>query len=279
MLRQLALLALPAVAIIYLVLRLARVAVAMATAHETIRGQHGKLAHMAQAREDHMRAISHDLRTPLAAVSVSAQLLHQTLARVELTERERRGLTAIVAGTRRMDRMICDLVDSLRLEAGQMQLKRTSVDLCPFILELAERLAGPEAVQRIRVHAPDHPLPAWADPDRLERILANLLTNALKYAPADEIIVTLTPRAGEVIISVSDHGPGISPQELPTLFQRYQRTEAGHAHRDGLGLGLYITKGLVEAHGGRIWVESTVGAGSTFSFTLPYPPAAAGAPA
>lgn len=112
--------------------------------------------------------------------------------------------------------------------------------------------------------------PVLADPDRLERILGNLVTNALKYAPeGTPVCVTLDRGDGVVIVSVADQGPGIEPDEVPHIFERYYRTQATRTSHEGLGLGLYITRGLVEAHGGRIWVESRLGVGSTFSFTLP----------
>ncbi|MBI4498160.1 MAG: ATP-binding protein, partial [Chloroflexi bacterium] len=144
------------------------------------------------------------------------------------------------------------------------------LDLRAFLLDLKERLAGLAGAERIRLEAPAGLSPVLADPDRLERILMNLLGNALKYsAPDTEITVTLAQREREVVTAVKDHGPGIAPEDLPHLFQRYRRTQAAQAHQEGLGLGLYITKGLVEAHGGRIWAESQLGLGSTFSFTLP----------
>ncbi len=120
------------------------------------------------------------------------------------------------------------------------------------------RLAGTMDVGRIRVEIPEGLPPAWADPDRLERILTNLLSNALKYsAPGTPVTVGVVQRDGEIVTSVCDQGPGIAPEQLPRLFQRYYRTEAGGERQEGLGL--YITKRLVEAHGGRIWVRSQVG--------------------
>ncbi|HOG47921.1 MAG TPA: ATP-binding protein, partial [Anaerolineae bacterium] len=112
--------------------------------------------------------------------------------------------------------------------------------------------------------------PASADPDRLERVLTNLWSNALKYsAPGTPVTVSARQEGREVITSVADRGPGIAPEDLPGLFQRYFRTAAAEERRKGVGLGLYITRRLVEAHDGRIWAESTVGVGSVFSFSLP----------
>ncbi len=98
----------------------------------------------------------------------------------------------------------------------------------------------------------------------------NLLSNALKYsAPGTQVLVTMVAQDNEVVVSVKDEGPGVAAEDLSKLFQRYYRTQTAKGHRAGLGLGLYITKGLVEAHSGRIWAESELGKGSTFSFTLP----------
>ena len=108
------------------------------------------------------------------------------------------------------------------------------------------------------------------DVDQLERILRNLLSNAVKYSEkGTPITVTISNREGQVQTAVSDRGPGIPPEDAGKLFGRYYRTTSARTQKSGLGLGLYITKMLVEAHGGRIWVESELGKGSTFHFTLP----------
>ncbi len=222
-----------------------------------------------EQREDMLRAISHDLRNPLSAVLGQAQLLERRLEKAGL-QRERANAEAIITGAQRMNRMIQDLVDAARLESRQLRLNLQPVDLCAFIPDLLERLEPVMETRRVRLQIPEGLPPVSADPDRLERILSNLLSNALKYSPpGSEVTVSAQQRGDEIVTSVSDRGPGIPPEDIPKLFQRYARTTVGEARRDGLGLGLYITKGLVEAHGGRIWVESQVGVGSTFSFTLP----------
>ena len=147
-----------------------------------------------------------------------------------------------------------------------------------FALQLKKRLATSLDTARIEIEIGECPSPdgspvscqVWADPARLERILTNLWSNALKYsAPGSPVTVTAARRNAEVVTSVTDRGRGIPPEDVPRLFQRYFRTERAKEAREGLGLGLYITRRLVEAHGGRIWVESEVGRGSTFSFSLP----------
>ena len=223
-----------------------------------------------QDREEYVHTISHDLRAPLTVILGQAQLLERMLAKMGLRGREMRGAEAIVTSAQRMNAMIQDLVDRARLESGQLRLNRRPVDLRAYLLELKERLSGAMDVDRIRIEVPESLPPALADPDRLERILINLLSNSLKYSePGTEIRVGVARRPGELVTTVTDHGPGIPPEELPQLFERYRRARAALETREGLGLGLYITKGLVEAHGGRIWAESRVGQGSSFSFTLP----------
>jgi signal transduction histidine kinase len=169
-----------------------------------------------------------------------------------------------------MNAMIQVLVDSVRLEAHQLRLAVRAIELRSYILDLRERLADTLDVERIAVESPERLPPVWADPDRLERILTNLLSNALKYSPeGSEVTVTLSKGQDEIVTTVTDRGHGIAPADMPRLFGRYYRTNAARLHREGLGLGLYITRLLVEAHGGRIWVESTPGQGSAFHFTLP----------
>jgi signal transduction histidine kinase len=185
-------------------------------------------------------------------------------------ERERRSIEAIIAGARRMNAMIQDLVDSARLESGQLRLERVPIELGAFLSDLKVRLAGVMEMDRVRVETPAGMPPVLADPNRLERIFTNLLSNALKYSdPGTEVTVRLQQRDGKVVASVSDRGRGIAPDEMELLFQPFLRTRRALERREGLGLGLYITKRLVEAHDGELWVESELGKGSTFSFTLP----------
>lgn len=217
-----------------------------------------------------LHTVSHDLRTPLTVIQGRAQLLERALGKPGQEGTARHSLEAILAGVKRMNVMVQDLADSARLESGQLRLDRTSLDLLAFTLDLKERLAGTLDTDRIRVESPEGLPRVLADPNRLERILTNLIANALKYSEAaTEVAVSLEEQEGEVVVSVLDRGPGIPPEDLPHLFQRFRRTRQGRHHSEGLGLGLYISRQLVEAHGGRIWVESEPGKGSAFSFTLP----------
>ncbi len=223
-----------------------------------------------EQRDDMVRAVSHDLRSPLAAVQGQAELLIRRLERAGLGGREREPAEAIVGSAKRMNSMIQDLVDSARMEAGQLRLERQAVELEPFVRELLAQQAPSLDVRRVQVETAEGLPPVYADPDRLARILANLLTNALKYsAPETRVTISFRWEGDWVVTAVRDRGVGIAPEELPKLFQRYYRAASGRERREGLGLGLYITQLLVKAHGGRIWVESEVGVGSVFSFSLP----------
>ncbi len=227
------------------------------------------LHELQEQMEDLLRAVSHDLRNPLQAVLGPAQLLERRLAKAGL-DREREDARTVVAAAQRMDTMIQDLVDAARSESGQIRLERRPVDLQSFALDLKQRLAPSLETVRIEIAMPAGLPSVSADPTRLERILTNLWSNALKYsAPGTPIVVRARQEGDAVITSVTDRGRGIPPEELPHIFERYYRARATQEAREGLGLGLHITRRLVEAHGGSIWVESEPGVGSTFSFSLP----------
>lgn len=221
-------------------------------------------------REDLLHAVSHDLRTPLSAVALEADLVRRRIVSRGGDEALSPHLDRILVGCRRMDTMIADLVDYARLESGQLRLQRVTVEVGGFLTELLDRLSGLLDLGRVRLEvAPDTP-PALADPARLERVVVNLLTNALRYgAPGTPIRLRAGPSAGEVVIAVADEGPGLTQAEIDGLFQRFHRLAATEHRAAGLGLGLYVSRLLVEAQGGRVWVESTPGQGSTFYVALP----------
>ncbi|MBI4319888.1 MAG: response regulator [Chloroflexi bacterium] len=218
-----------------------------------------------QFRENYIHVVSHDLRNPLSSIVGHAQMIERAPDKVDQV---RRRSQFILTGALRMNVMIQELVDSASIDAGQLCLNAWPLELGPFVSELLERAAGVIDVQRVKVELPPDLPPARADPDRLERILLNLLSNALKYSTSDtEVLLAGKKADGELTVSVTDRGVGIAPDDVPCVFDRFFRGDRAHK-AEGLGLGLYITKALVEAHGGRIWVESQPGKGSTFFFTL-----------
>jgi PAS domain S-box-containing protein len=227
-----------------------------------------ELRRLEEQRDDFVNAISHDLRNPLTVVLGQAQWLHSRLAQTKLKP-EAKGAETIAKNASRMAKMLADLLESARLEAGRLELHTRVTDLFGLVRDIAERTCTPAELGRIQVEAPDLVPPVLADAERLERAIANLTSNALKYSPPDRpVVVRLREVDGTAEVAVIDQGVGIPAAEVPNLFTRFYRASTGKA-RDGLGLGLYITRMIVEAHGGHIRVESEVGKGSTFSIALP----------
>lgn len=229
---------------------------------------------MQQEREMFLHTISHDLRSPLTVIQGYAQLLRDTLQREECGQSAGLMCDEVLKGAQRMNRMIEALVDMARLEGGQLLPKACPLPLGSCVQQLISRFQGARlkgglAPERLTIEIPADLPPVLADPDMLERILLNLLTNAMKYSPQESPVSLAASRTdGEALISVTDQGTGIAAADQPRLFERFYRPQ-GVRRADSVGLGLYITRMLVEAQGGRIRVESEPGKGSTFSFSIP----------
>jgi PAS domain S-box-containing protein len=224
----------------------------------------GERKRLERLRQDFLAMVTHDLRTPLTTVRASAQMLQRW------AEYRAPTVEAILEQTGRMQRLLDDLADVVRLEEGRLEPRRGEVDLVDLARRQTEALAGQAAGRRLLVVAPPGPVVGPWDGDRLVQVLQNLLANALKYAPdGGDVVVTVEADAarGEARLAVRDGGPGIPPEHQARLFERFYRADATGA--GGLGLGLYIARMIVEAHGGRIAVASAPGAGSTFTVTLP----------
>ena len=228
------------------------------------------LKELEQLREEWTSVIAHDLRQPVTLIVGYASLLAKTMTTSESSP-ERRAVEHIMVSGRNLAKMIGDLLDLSRIETRRITLQRRSVDLVPLVRDVVERLEELTRGHAVRVEIEGSIPPLSLDPGRIEQILTNLLSNAVKYGfPDTDIVVAIERHDAEVEVSVTNHGPGVSPEELPRLFARFYRTrEAQAAGMTGLGLGLYIAKGLVEAHGGTIWAESIPGQTTTFHFTLP----------
>lgn len=212
--------------------------------------------------------VSHDLRAPLTIIKGYADILQELIGESGNAMLQQ-STDAIKGGVRRMDTMIDDLVEVARLEGGQQELELNPVALPGYLSNFLTGNARAIDISRISLDIPSDLPPVLADGIRLERILMNLLTNAEKYsAPATPIIIQARQVEEEIVVSVIDQGRGIHPDDLPHLFNRFYRAR-GERHPDSIGLGLHITKLLIEAHGGCLWVESELDKGSTFSFTLP----------
>jgi len=228
------------------------------------------LHELQQRQDDFLRIVSHDLRNPLTIIQGHIQVLADGLQYAGINGDMRAGVEAIQRSTQRMNAMIQDLVDVTRLESGQLPVETQPVNLNAYLTNLLSRMEAVRDYSRILVDIPTNLPSVTADYNRLERIVINLFSNALKYStPGTPVIMRAQQEDGMVRISITDEGPGIPPEDLPKLFQRYYRAKGARTVEEGIGLGLYITRLLVEAQSGRVWVESEVGKGSTFSFTLP----------
>ncbi|MGZ3423618.1 MAG: ATP-binding protein [Polyangiales bacterium] len=220
-------------------------------------------------REEWSSIIAHDLRQPVSVINAAAQLLPR-LHKGAVSPDELKTVQRIAAATTTLRRMVDELMDSSRLEAHRMQIEARPISLPPLIRDVVERT--PEIAERCELHVdPAAATRVAADPQRIEQVFSNLVSNAAKYAtPASPIRVDVAPRGEEIEVTVTNRGRGIDPDELPQLFSRFRRSrETRKTGVPGLGLGLYICKGLIEAHHGRIWAESVPGDTTSFHFTLP----------
>jgi signal transduction histidine kinase len=243
---------------------------ALRSAYARLRAQNRALHAIQEQREDLLRTLTHDIRSPLGVITLSAGALSR--GRQDPDDVLRRA-QAIERSVTRVAAMLRDLVDTAHLESGHLPLERRSVDLATYATELTQRLSGTVGLERIQLAVPPGLPAVHVDPGRFERVLVNLLTNALKYAPAPTpVVLAAAARGPEVLLEVRDRGPGIPPQDLPHVFEKYYRASETRA-QEGTGLGLYITRLLVEAHGGRIWASSSVGQGTTFHVAIPAAPA------
>jgi len=228
------------------------------------------LRELEQAKSDFVSTVSHELRTPLTSIKAYTATLRRRDVNFD-EETRQQFLGVIEEETDRLTRLISDLLDMSRIESGRMELKKRDFDL----VKLAEIVVGKMESQSARhelVLIPEcESAKVHADPDKIEQVLVNLLDNAIKYSPqGGEVEVNIGRHRHMIRCSVTDHGVGIPAEHLPHIFEKFHRVD-NRSTREvyGTGLGLYVSKSIVEAHGGNIWVESEPGKGSTFHFTLP----------
>ena len=210
--------------------------------------------------------VSHELRSPLTSVKGYTSLMLNRWDRLE-DEQKRTMLEQVHHDADRVTRLVTELLDISRLETGRLVLRRQMVDLAPLARSVVEKvgMAIPDLDCTV-VFPPDLPR-AYADPDKVEQVITNLVENAAKYGSPRSMRVTGDMDDGWVAVAVHDAGEGIPPEDLPRVFTKFFRRD--HGRPSGTGLGLWISQGLVEAHGGHLAATSTLGEGSTFRFTLP----------
>ncbi len=230
-----------------------------------------ELREASQAKDVFLSIASHELKTPLTTIKALAQMTRRRLEQSGSPDASY--LDRMERAIRRMEMLANDLVDVSRIQAGKLTLRMERADLAALARQVAyEQAALSERTALVDV--PDTPIAIEMDTERIWQVLTNLLTNALKYSPTETpVAVTLSANGGEAVICVRDQGDGIPPHELEHVFERFYRGQDARIWNGsgvGLGLGLFISRELVERHGGRIWVDSTVGEGSAFYVALPY---------
>jgi signal transduction histidine kinase len=231
--------------------------------------QHAQAAEAAHQRlREFLSMITHDLRNPLTAILGYLQILHKRSAEIT-SEPQRRALSSIEAAAHEIDRLVNDLQDAGTIGAGHFSIQTARIDLLKVARRVINKHQAVTVSHQLTLDAPQQLEGEW-DGERISQLLTNLISNAIKYSPrGGEVRVTVRKVAGEAVVSVSDQGIGLSREQIERLFQPFTRLYSGREIK-GTGLGLYICKAIAEAHGGRIWVESKPGQGSTFSVALPW---------
>jgi PAS domain S-box-containing protein len=212
--------------------------------------------------------ISHELKTPVALIKGYVSTLRREDANWD-PGIVKDSLEVIEEESDRLAGLIENLLDASRLQAGGMALKRMDLALPDLAGRVAERMQIQTTNHVIRSEFPDFFPVVLGDETRIQQVLTNLVGNAIKYSPGGAIRISGEVRADNVIVCVSDEGPGIAPEDIPHVFDRFYRGTDMAKHTKGAGLGLYLTKAIVEAHGGRIWVDTSPGRGTRMFFSLP----------
>jgi PAS domain S-box-containing protein len=218
-------------------------------------------------RGELISTLAHELRSPLTSVKgFTSTLLHRWERFSDDQKREM--LATVNMDADRVTRLIRELLDVSRIDAGRLELRRTEFDLAAMAEGIVGRFDLQHDGHRFRIAFPEDFPRVYADPDKIEQVLTNLVENAVKYSDGGEISVTGQTTGTEVEVAVRDHGFGIPADQLPLIFTKFYR-RAGSGAPSGTGLGLFIARGLVEAHRGRIWADSAPGQGTTLRFRLP----------
>lgn len=241
---------------------------------ERLRAQNEELQQVSRLKSEFVDAVTHELRTPLASIMGYAELLEDGVGG-QLTSKQARYVGQLQRSAARLHRLVDDLLDFSGMGAGLFMLRVQTADLESRVREAIEGLQpqADEAELTLVLKLPETPLAIEMDAQRIGQVLTNLLSNAIKFSPKGGTIgITVTRTDQRVRCEIADAGPGIAEIDLPRLFQRFSQLEHGVKMGKGAGLGLNISKALVEAHGGAIGVESRPGEGSRFWFELPIKP-------
>jgi PAS domain S-box-containing protein len=229
-----------------------------------------KVEDLSRLKDEFLSIASHELRTPVTSIKGYTQLA-KTLIRENDLPTSEEYLDIALDQIDRMSRLILELLDVSRIETGRLEIRREPIVWATFVRDVVHRHHTAVSDRRFHLNVPDDTKLVNGDRDRLEQVLGNLLENAVKYSPdGSDVFVSVEDRGDSMITSVCDRGIGIPADELAQVFERFHRgRHVSSTNYGGLGLGLYITKQIVERHSGAIWVESKEGSGTTFFFSLP----------
>jgi signal transduction histidine kinase len=229
-----------------------------------------KVEDLSRLKDEFLSIASHELRTPVTSIKGYTQLAKTLIRENDLLTSEEY-LDIALDQIDRMSRLILELLDVSRIETGRLEIRREPIVWSAFVCDVVHRHPTAVSDRRFQLNVPDDGSVVNGDRDRLEQVLGNLIENAVKYSPdGSEIFVTVEDKGDQLVTAVSDRGIGIPVDELNQVFERFHRgRQVSSTNYGGLGLGLYITKQIVERHGGAIWVDSKEGIGTTFQFSLP----------
>jgi PAS domain S-box-containing protein len=221
-------------------------------------------------KNEFISVVSHELRTPLTSIRGSLGLLAAGMLG-NVTDKAQRMLQIAISNTDRLVRLINDILDIERLESGKIALDRQAVDAEHLLQQAVETMRGMSDKNNVHVELLPVSGQIFGDPDRILQTLTNLISNAIKFSPVGgSVVVSATSDRTHMQFSVEDHGRGIPEDKIGAIFERFQQVDASDSReKGGTGLGLAICRTIVQQHGGRIWVKSTLGKGSTFNFTIP----------
>lgn len=229
-----------------------------------------KVEDLSRLKDEFLSIASHELRTPVTSIKGYTQLAKMLIKENDLNTSEEY-LDIALDQIDRMSRLILELLDVSRIETGRLEIRREGIAWPQFVRDVVHRHHTAVSDRRFHVSVPDDHKIVTGDRDRLEQVLGNLLENAVKYSPdGSDVTVTVDDRGDSLVTAVCDRGIGIPADELNQVFERFHRgRQVSSTNYGGLGLGLYITKQIIERHGGSIWVDSKEGHGTTFYFSLP----------
>jgi len=240
-------------------------------AEEKIKKQNVQLKKLDDIKTDFLNTTSHELRTPVASIKGYIQmLLKQTLG--DITEEQKKALEVLLRNTNRLDHLIQDILDISNLESGTMKFIPEKTDITKMIKEVIETMQSSANLKNIKINTKlEETSEIVIDQERIKQVLMNLIDNSIKFSPQNSTINLFTKmKKDEVLFEVQDFGRGIPKKKQKKIFERFYQVDTGMDRKfGGVGLGLAISQGIIQAHGGKIWVDSMLGKGSTFKFSLP----------